>query len=528
MKNIISAELKNICKTYEMENKTTGEVFVNTALSDVSINFFTAEIHALLGENGAGKSTLVNIFSGSVPLSSGKIILDGKPVLFKSPSDALKAGIGIVTQEPQLIFNARILENVLIGYPKRPLFSFRKNGTDTGGTEPLFFNPLTRIRRAKQKIEELKTFWGTDLNLNERIKNLSAEKKFYTALFTVLCRNPRFLILDEPASVFDEKKRKRFFDNLKKFAQTKSVGVILITHKLQDALFYTDRISILKKGILPESFLASDLSKNDNAEEFLKAKIFTAGGGVKEGVDRKTEPENKKGGFAFDITGSFNIGGKNEKFKLSAKKGRITGIAAFADSGLEYLEDILSGMAFFAESTAGSRSFFNGVIAARINEKDGFKISCKKITPAFLLKHKIGFIPSNRVFRGSDPELSIEEFMNCYRFKKFFFDKKASSQFIKGILKDENINADPGRPAKTLSGGQLQRLILARCLAENPEIVIASEPVHGLDVLSTELLKRKFRTFAENGKTLIILTKEFDSEAYKNFFDAVYFLGSKN
>ena len=541
MENVISAELKNICKTYEMENKATGEVFVNTALSDISINFFTSEIHAILGENGAGKSTLVNIFSGSVPLSSGKIILDGKPVWFRSPGDALKKGIGIVTQEPLLIPNARVLENIMIGYPKRRLFSFRKSedipqtGSAAGSPKTadrlktVLRNPFMRIRQARQRVEQLKERWGVELDLNERIKNLPADKKFYTALFTVLCRNPQFLILDEPASVFDEKKRRLFFERLKNFAKTELAGIILITHKLQDALFYADRISVLKKGRLPESFLISDLTKNADAEGFLKNKIFAAGNALKEKTQAKPSAAvRKKDGFEFEVLCNFDTGKKNERVKISAQKGRITGIAAFINGGAERIEDILSGMAFLSNSAFGRRRAFSGIVSTSLNEKTGFKISCKKITPAFLLKHKIGFIPSDRVFRASNPELTIEEFMNCYRFKRFFFDKKDSSAFIEKILKDENIHADIGRSAKTLSGGQLQRLILARCLAEEPQIIIAAEPMHGLDVLSTELLKRKFRAFAESGKTVIVLTKEFDTEAYKNFFDAVYFLGSEN
>lgn len=106
--------------------------------------------------------------------------------------------------------------------------------------------------------------------------------------------------------------------------------------------------------------------------------------------------------------------------------------------------------------------------------------------------------------------------------------KKKSDEFILSLLKAENIAADKNRLADTLSGGQLQRLILSRCLAENPEIIIAAEPAWGLDLLSTELLMNKFRALAEQGRTIIILTKEFDTASYKNAFDAVYFLGKEN
>ena len=180
------------------------------------------------------------------------------------------------------------------------------------------------------------------------------------------------------------------------------------------------------------------------------------------------------------------------------------------------------------KKTGMNNRYHTGSIAIENPETEKKVFSCEKITPSLLLKNKIGFIPSDRNLRGADVNLSIEEVLNCYRFKNIFFDKKNSDEFILSLLKAENIAADKNRLAGTLSGGQLQRLILARCLAENPEIIIAAEPAWGLDLLSTELLMNKFRALAEQGRTIIILTKEFDTASYKNAFDAVYFLGKEN
>ncbi|UTC81981.1 ATP-binding cassette domain-containing protein [Treponema denticola] len=507
------AELSGIYKIYETENNQTGEVYKNAALTNVNIEFYTSEIHALLGENGAGKSTLVNIFSGLLSPTKGSIKIANKVFNFNSPNDALNAGVAIVHQRPRLAANASVFENIMIG------------------TKHKRFLSLINLHSEKQKIETLKSKWNLDLNLNAKIKNLSADKRFYTAMFSALYTNPQFLILDEPASVFTDKERQTFFSVLKKTCTEEKIGVILITHKVEEALNFADRISVLKNGKMQGSFLTEDLGTDDEAELFIKKQIFSGDKFLK-GKKEKSHDKNmeeKKSDYGFEFCISFNSGFGSEikKFQVKAERGKITGLVGFPNSVIEYLEDILSGMAM-GKSNDINKRYYTGSIVIENPGTEKKVFSCEKITPSLLLKNKIGFIPSDRNLRGADANLSIEEVLNCYRFKNNFFDKKKSDEFILSLLKTENIAADKNRLAGTLSGGQLQRLILARCLAENPEIIIAAEPAWGLDLLSTELLMNKFRALAEQGRTIIILTKEFDTASYKNAFDAVYFLGKEN
>lgn len=508
-----TAELSGIYKIYETENNQTGEVYKNAALSNVNIEFYTSEIHALLGENGAGKSTLVNIFSGLLSPTSGSIKIANKVFNFNSPNDALNAGVAIVHQHPRLAANASVFENIMIGTKQRSFLS------------------LINLHTEKQKIESLKSKWNVDLDLNAKIKNLSADKRFYTAMFSALYTNPQFLILDEPASVFTDKERKDFFSVLKKTCIEEKIGTVLITHKVEEALNFADRISVLKNGKMQGSFLTEDLGNNDEAELFIKKQIFSGDKFLKSEKELQKHHdkniEEKKCGFGFCISFNSGFGSEIKNFKLEAKCGSITGLVGFPNTGIEYLEDILSGMSE-AKNADINKRHHTGSIVIENTGKEKKVFSCEKITPSILLKNKIGFIPSDRNLRGADANLTIEEVLNCYRFKNNFFDKKNSDEFILSLLKAENINADKNRPAGSLSGGQLQRLILARCLAENPEIIIAAEPAWGLDLLSTELLMNKFRALAEEDRTIVILTKEFDTASYKNAFDAVYFLGKEN
>lgn len=504
MENKKKAELSGIYKIYQTEDRSTGEIFTNTALTDVNISFFTSEIHALLGENGAGKSTLVNILSGLIPPSNGIIKIADKIYSFNSPHDALHAGISIVHQKPQLAENATVFENIIIG------------------TKHKYFFSILNITNEKEKIEKLKLTWNIDLDLNEYVKNLSNEKKFYTAMFAALYRNPAFLILDEPVSVFSEKKRIHFFSSLKNECKNKNLGVILITHKVKDAVYAADKISVLKNGKLQGSFLTSELIKNDNAEDFIKEKIFSKKTFLNVQHDKKNTAVKNK--IIFSVSFSHSLNSIQIKINLHAEAGKITGVIGFPNNGLENLEDTISGMADIRQRYKNAKDNFISIYYGG----EAIIIPAIKITPALLLKYKIGIIPSDRNYRGSNPVLTIEEVLNSYNFKKCFFDKFESAQFTQNILNKENISANRNRLASTLSGGQLQRIILARCLAENPKIIIAAEPACGLDVVSTESLLNGFRLLAENGKTIIILTKEFDTELYKNYFDKVYFLGNEN
>jgi len=510
--NKTTAELRGIYKIYETENNQTGEIFVNAALSYVDIEFYTSEIHALLGENGAGKSTLVNIFSGLISPTQGSIKIEDKVFKFRSPNDALNAGIAIVHQKPRLALNASVFENIMIGSGQKRFLSF------------------INLRTEKQKIENLKSKWNIDLNLNAKIKNLSADKKFYTAMLSALYRNPKFLILDEPASVFTDKERISFFSMLKQNCIESRMGVILITHKVEEALNFSDRISVLKNGKMQGSFLTKSLLSDASADIFIKKLLFSEDVFLmsEKPFKKNIDKDKKEDSLLFNIDISFNTGLSSEiqHIEIEAESGSIIGLIGFPNSGIEYLEDILSGMIDTKHRHIDTR-YNSGYISIE-TKKEKKVFDCKLIKPSFLLKNKIGFIPSDRNFRGADANLSVEDILNCYRFKNNFFDKKDSEKFILSILKAENITADKNRLAGTLSGGQLQRLILARCLAENPEIIIASEPAWGLDMLSTEILMNKFRSLADQGKIILILTKEFDTVAYKNSFDKVYILGKEN
>ncbi|EFW38359.1 ATP-binding cassette domain-containing protein [Treponema phagedenis] len=501
-----SLSVKNIYKIYE--NAQDGALSTaKTALNGANVSFFIGELHALLGENGAGKSTLVHILSGLCEPTEGDIFLGEKAVSFTSSAEALDSGIGIVHQHPLLIEDATVFENIIIGNAVKTRFGF------------------IHRKEIKARAESLIAEWNMGLSLSSKIRHLSSDKKFYAALLATLYRNPSFLILDEPGSAFTNEERDSFFVKLKKILRERkdSFGVILITHKLEEALDRADRISVLHKGTLCYSVQRSELPHSESeARSIIERKMF-------QDMDMLTvcEPapvsEKNEAAAVFSVeklSASFEFGEALQNISFSAKQKSITGIIGMPNSGLNHLEDILSGMV-----SAQNRNNISGALTINTN---GTKIllPAASLTPALLHAHNIGFVPSDRNMRGSNPLISIFDLLIPYRAKGFFLQKKELLSFVKSILAAEHIDASPSRPASTLSGGQLQRLILARELATNPSVLILAEPAWGLDRLGTRILTERLQRAAALGTAIIMLTKEFDNEFFAHLFSEVFFLKS--
>lgn len=493
----LTAELKNISKVYISENPETGEVYRNTALENVDIEFRTSEVHALLGDNGAGKSSLVHIFSGLHFPTNGVIKINNKEVFFSSPAEALKCGIVIVHQAPNLVYEASVFENIILGSNHKYLF------------------PIIRRKKIKGKIYDILREWSIDLDLDAKVKDLSVQDKFFTALVFAILENPKFLILDEPAAVITTGNTISFFKHLHKYSKERKIGIVLITHKLEEALSASDRISILNKGKIETSFFTEELNNENKSLKNVFSNINKPAALSKENQAEIKSGNGKNIGLEIKIF-------RNRDFESAffcAEKNSITGIVGNWNSKIENLENILSGMVCkdFNKFYCGELAFCDGGMCIK-------KINIEKISPAFLLRNKIGFIPSDRHYRASNPNLSIVEILNCYRLKKEIINKKKMRSFAASILLKENIKTEISASCASLSGGQLQRILLARCIEEDPNIIILSEPLRGLDLTSAAQFKTRLEELSKMGKTILILTKESDTDIYKNFFDKIYYL----
>lgn len=487
-------ELKDIEKIYFLENAKTGEISSSLVLKGVNLSFYKGEIHFILGENGAGKSTLVHILAGLLRASNGCVIIDGKLTSFSCVRDAIDEGVAIILQALPIVDDASVYEQLML---------------ENDGNA--FFNIINK-KKIKNKYFSLLNEWGVDeFNFERKMKELSKEETFFLELVSRLSKNIKVLILDESSSLIPSHKREAFFNKLKKTAISCNISVIIITHDINEAIERSDRISVISGGVNAIS-LDSKKEREEIGAKALKEKL-------KKYITKKDFEieEREKHGITIDMphlapTISIEMKYKGEHFKIEACKGKITG-GFFKDSHVfKVFEDCISGFNV-APSVEG------GLL---IKEAEKF-IPFSHLFPSLLLKNKVGVIPSDRYYRGANPNLSIKDVLSIYYIKDALIDEKKRGAWGKAILSEEGIASSLNDACNTISGGQLQRLMLQRCLKEEPKIIILFEPLRGLDIKSMQLLTNKMQCLAKMQKTILVFTQEENSE-FLSFISPFYML----
>ena len=435
-----------------LEIKNIKKKFTNkNVLNNIDYKFSTGTIYALLGENGAGKTTLVSIISGIKKATDGKIIINEKifDKGFNSVKQANQNKIRITHQHPTINDELTVYEYCLIANKRKGI---------------------------KEKINQIFSEWNFFIDISKKGKYLNASEKFYTELLTALISEPNFLILDEPTVFLTQAERENFYSSIKLNCnkEKNNLCIILITHNMNEAKEVCDEILYLKKGNLLNNFELT----NENELEITKEKnhnykIFK--------IENLTS-ENKNLPLL-------------ENISFYTKKNSITTITGKREDGIETLEEILSGV---------KEIKFSGKIFIHNNEFE------KKITSHKLRKLPIGIIPSNRINRGANQDLTIQEFMFPF-----------SDENIFSIIKKANVNCKPTDKIKTLSGGMLQRLILERELFMHSEILFLFEPDQGLDSLARYNLSKKLIQANLEGTTIIIFTSSGENDLLK-ISDSIY------
>ena len=433
-----------------------------TVLEDLSLVFQGGMIHALLGENGAGKSTTAGILSGALEADSGTILIDGKAVHFSSPRDALGSGIVCVRQRPLIADGISVWENILLG-------------TEYGAAGKT-------LKKAEifSRAELLKSKWAPHLNFRALAAHIGGDERFYTALISALIREPRMLILDEPSALLDREQRFSLYTNIRELANT-GMNIVVITHIMQEASRYTDTVTVLQKGKGAEYYERSALYALKTKSETMHLHVIRA---ERAGDDRISFEHigvrPKKRPALFDVS-------------FTAKSGGITLVEGLPESGLGTLENVITGME--SARTAGSCRIKTDGRTLRIDLKSG------KWTPYFLrTKLRTAIIPSDRTFRASNPDLSIEQLLCA------MYGGKSADEYTKRLIEKAKVSIRPDEKAASLSGGMLQRLILAREFENDPNLIIACEPLQGLDGKAAERTQKLLSDFTHRGAVVIVLS----------------------
>ncbi len=445
-------------------HELSKQYLLKDALKDVSVKFSEGLLHALVGENGAGKSTLAKILSGSLQPSSGQIFIDEKKVHFKSSKDALNASIVEVNQTPLLATSLTAKENIRLILKGKKISSV--------------------------ELTDLKNKWCPQLNLNSQVKDLGGNLRFYTSLLGALLRKSQCLILDEPSAFLEPEERKNLYQNLKDLCSAGKL-IIVITHSKAEALTYADTVTILRDGKLFHHF-----ESNDEYKAYEKYLDETKG---RLNNPAQIQTEEIKSSPCL-ILENVKAKPKNKPILLNAnlliKYGEITAVSGMREAALGTLEDLLTGME--TENVSGKAVFYDRL--ARNEKKSVITLNLKrgKLNAIFLRKHKTAIVPSDKNFRASHPDLTVDELVNVYK-------KHNTYEETSALIKKADIKITPQEKVYSLSGGMLQRLILERELSIDPELIIMANPMQGLDIEAQSRLCHRLLELRSQGKAVLVI-----------------------
>ena len=444
-----------------------------TALDSVNFSVGRGEIHCLLGENGAGKTTLMNILYGLYKPTEGTVNIEGRQVKINSPSDAINHGIGMVHQHFLLIPQHTVVENVALGLKCN--------------------NQLFPLPEARRLIEDVGRRYGLTVNPDSRIWQLSSGEQQRVEIVKALCRNVQILILDEPTSILTPLEAETLFKALQQMADDGKT-VIFITHKLDEVMSISDNVTVLRKGKHVATVKTSKTNKRELARMMVGREVLFSIG--KNPVETGNETVNVK---ELHIKNESNqIAVKNVGFKI--REGEILGIAGVAGNGQSELVEALTGLRTI---TSGSFTL------------SGMDVTNKP--PTTLTGLGVAHIPEDRIARGVVPDMSVEDnlLLRDYKSKEFskglLLDYERISDHAEKMVKEFNIDTpDLETPVKLLSGGNIQKVILARELSGSPRFVVASHPTYGLDVGATEQIRQRLLDQREKGSAILLVSEDLE------------------
>jgi len=450
----------------------------------VNFELKRGEIHGLLGENGAGKSTLMNVLAGLYRQEAGTILVNGEPKVFSSPRDAIKAGIGMVHQHFMLVPSQTVTENILLGLD-----------------DPRF---IMRLPEYDSKIAELGERFGLKVDPRAKIWQLSVGEQQRVEILKMLYRGVDVLIMDEPTAVLAPQEIEGLFETLRAMiAQGKSV--IFISHKLQEVSAIADRVSVLRKGVATASGVASKgVSRQELARLMVGRDVIFA-------LDKK--PGNP-GEIVLDVRDVYTDNDKGlpalRGLSLNVRAGEIVGVAGVAGNGQSELSQVISGM----------RQCKQGQVILAGDEVSNH-------STLFGIQHGMAYVPEDRTHVGSAPNLSITDnvIMKKYRkppiLKNGLLDMKAATKLANELKHAYDIIVpNVSTPVRLLSGGNLQRVILAREISGLPSFMVAVQPTRGLDVGAIEGVHRLLLAQREAGAAVLLVSEEL--EELLSLSDRVY------
>ncbi|MBE2195116.1 MAG: sugar ABC transporter ATP-binding protein [Anaerolinea sp.] len=455
-----------------LEVKGLSKVFPSTvALSEVDFTLYPGDVHVLVGENGAGKSTLIKLITGVHHKDGGVILLEGKPIEPRSPRHAQELGISTVYQEVNLIPTMSVAENIFLG------------------RQPMRFG-MINMRAINQQAKQLLRGFGLDIDVTRNLSSYSVAIQQIIAIVRGVDLSAKVLILDEPTSSLDRHEVERLFSVIRSLKQ-RGIGIILITHFLDQVFEIADRITVLRNGHKVGEHRLAELTKVQLITEMLGKELTAA-------LDNKQVTAREDGASTkpfLEVRG-FARHGMIEPFNLVIRQGEIVGLAGLLGSGRTEIAHLIFGI----DQNDQGEAFVKG---EQVNLS----------SPRKAIQYGFGLCPEDRKVEGIIGELSVRENiilalqarMGWFNYLSRQKQDELATQMIEAL---HIVTPDAEKPVKELSGGNQQKVILARWLVSNPEFLILDEPTRGIDVGAHAEIIQIIKRLAQEGKAMMIISSE--------------------
>nr|WP_072514125.1 ABC transporter ATP-binding protein [Ndongobacter massiliensis] len=448
-----------------------------TANDNISLEVNEGEIKSIVGENGAGKTTLMNMLYGALQPTSGDIYIRQEKVRFRSPKDAIARGIGMVHQHFMLVPSFSVYENILLG-------------TEIANERiPFFVDKKKEI----QKCQELVNRYGFDLDVREKVANLSVGQQQKIEILKMLYREVELLILDEPTSVLTPQEVDELLAQLLDLKK-KGKTIIMITHKLREVMQVSDSITIIKKGQVIGNVLAKDTDETQLAQMMVGRRVLL----TVQNTHEKSATQNVL--YSVNNLSTTDETGKKVVHQLGfdLHEGEIYGIAGVEGNGQSELVKMLTGM---MEATEGS-VVYKGHDVTNFWADD-------------LRTVGLGFIPEDRYAEGLCQGMSLSQnsIAGDIKSKKYsnhgMFDRRKVKEHCQRLIDSYDIRiADFDGNVSQLSGGNAQKLIIAREMDREPDLLIACQPTRGVDIGAIEFIHRQLLEFRKSGGAILLISSE--------------------
>lgn len=444
------------------------------ALDHVSLTVKSGEIHSLLGENGAGKTCLMKILYGMMAPTEGSIVIDGEPVVFRSPKDAIARGIGMVHQHFMLSPVMTVMENIIVN------------------AEPKTKHGLIDYDRAYSEVQKLIDTYHFGIDAHRKVQELSVGEQQRVEILKAIWRGAQILILDEPTAVLTPQEVDELFDIMRSLKKG-GTGIVIITHKLKETLAIADTISVLRDGVMVRQRQELGNVTPEGLAQMMVGRPVVLNLQGKKGTIR--EPYFFAKGINLTVDGVKVL--KDVGFTIH--KGEILGVAGVEGNGQTELIEVLTGL----------RKPDSGTIMKGTEKIEG--------DAKTFLRKGIGHIPEDRLTRGLVLEFSVEDneilgYQDDPRFtKRGFLRRKNIGDFTEEAIREYGIKTPNGKErVSSLSGGNQQKVVVSRVIREDPDVLIVAQPTRGVDVGAMENIHRQILALKEKGKAVLLISADLD------------------